>query len=137
MHQRLEMIGRLGSMKTSTTAKGIHVENFSVVTEKNYKSAAGEWVTDTTWFDCVAFGKTGELFASKGMQKGDLVRLEGEIRFRDWEDKEGIKRRSTEVIVREVPQKLPRYWKSDGGNASGNAQPPATLEPPVDDAIGF
>ena len=77
MHQRLEMIGRIGTMKSSTTAKGVPVENFSVVTEKNYKSASGEWVTDTTWFDCVAFGKTGELLASKNLQKGDLIRLEG------------------------------------------------------------
>ncbi len=55
---------------------------------------------DADFINCVAFGKTGE-FAEKYFQKGQMVSVVGRLQVRNWEDKDGNKRVSTDVVVEE------------------------------------
>lgn len=76
---------------------------------------------EADFIGCVAFGKAGE-FAEKYFRKGQQVGVIGRIQVRSWEDKEGKKRWTTEVIVEE------QYF-AEGRKESGGAEPP---KPPED-----
>ena len=98
------------------TATGLAVTSFSVAVDRDFgKSDNGEKKTD--FFDCVAWRNTAE-FASKYLSKGRMVVVSGRLEFRDWNDKEGNKRRSAEIIVDNVYFADSRR-DNEGGNAYG------------------
>ena len=74
---------------------------FSIATNESYKNAQGEKVTDTQWHNVVAWGKTASL-VEKYLQKGKEIAIEGKLTTRSWEDKEGMKRYTTEVVCNEL-----------------------------------
>ena len=87
------LVGRLGKdPEVRYTQNGDAVANFSLATS--------EWVKDgdarTEWHNIVVWGKTAE-FCGKYLQKGALVCVEGRIRTRQWEDKNGLTRKTTEI----------------------------------------
>ena len=122
MFNHVMLIGRVGKIENRTTAAGKPVVNMSIATDRNHKDANGQWVTHTEWHNCVAFANQAE-YLTKGFEPGQVVRLEGEIRTREYDDKNSVKRRVTEIMVNRV-QKLPSYWKQD-------AAQPASAEPRV------
>jgi single-strand DNA-binding protein len=76
---------------------GQSVTNFSLAVSERYKQN-GEVKEQVSYFDCVAFGKTGEiLMENRG--KGDPVLVDGRLRQRRWEDGQGNKRSKVEIIV--------------------------------------
>ena len=108
------------------TGDGMAVANFSVATDDYVKK---ENVTD--WHNCVAFGKTAE-FIEKHFQKGSGIVIEGKVKTRKWEDKEGNTRYTTETVVE-------RAEFSKGGTGSENATKPASQveDEAFDDSIPF
>ena len=74
---------------------------FSIATNESYKNNKGERVTDTQWHNVVAWGKTAEIIESF-VTKGKEVAIEGKLTTRSWEDKEGQKRYTTEVVCNEL-----------------------------------
>lgn len=72
------------------------VVNFTLAVDRDY-AASGER-KETDWIDCVAFGNTAD-FVHKYFLKGNMATVTGRLQLRDWTDREGIKRRSSEVIV--------------------------------------
>ena len=78
---------------------GVAVTTFSVATNRLSKSKEGERLEHTEWHRVVALGKTGEL-AGQLVKRGVPIYLEGRLQTKDWEDKEGRKRRTTEIIAR-------------------------------------
>jgi single-strand DNA-binding protein len=92
------LVGRLGrDPETRYTSGGQAVCNFSLATDESYKDKAGERQKHTEWHKLVLWGKLGEL-AQQYLKKGSLVYLEGRIQSREWQDKEGQKRTSFEIV---------------------------------------
>lgn len=89
--------GRLAAdPEQRTTQNGTTVTNFSLAVQRNVKGSDGEYGTD--WIDCVAWKGTAE-FICKYFQKGQLMAVNGTLQTRSYEDKQGIKRKATEVVV--------------------------------------
>lgn len=93
------LVGRLGrDPETRYTGGGQAVANFSVATDESYKSRSGERQKRTEWHKIVVWGKQAEI-AQQYLKKGSLVFIEGRIQSREWQDKEGQKRTSFEIVA--------------------------------------
>ena len=95
---KVVLVGHLGGdPETRFTPSGTAVANFNLATNQTWRDANGELQDKTEWHRCVMFGKSAEL-AGELLKKGQLVYLEGKLQTRNWEDKEGVKRYTTEVV---------------------------------------
>ena len=95
---KVVLVGHLGGdPETRFTPSGAAVANFNIATNESWKDANGELQDKTEWHRCVMFGKTAEL-AGELLKKGQLVYMEGKLQTRNWEEKDGIKRYTTEVV---------------------------------------
>ena len=74
------------------------VANFKLATSEKYTSKTGEKVESTEWHNCQASNRTAEV-VEKYVQKGDMLYLEGKIKTRSWENKEGVKQYATYIQV--------------------------------------
>jgi single-strand DNA-binding protein len=93
------LVGRLGrDPETRYTAGGQAVANFSVATDETYKDRNGERQKRTEWHKIVVWGKQAEI-AQQYLKKGSLIFIEGRIQSREWQDKEGQKRTSFEIVA--------------------------------------
>lgn len=93
------LVGRLGrDPETRYTSGGQAVCNFSVATDETYKDRNGERQKRTEWHKIVVWGKQAEI-AQQYLRKGSLLFVEGRIQTRQWDDKEGQKRTSTEIVA--------------------------------------
>lgn len=77
------------------------------------KKEGDNWVDKPNYFDVTIFGRSGEN-AAKYLAKGRSVAIDGRLEWREWEDKEGNKRQSTEIIADNV-----QFLSSGGGNGDG------------------
>jgi single-strand DNA-binding protein len=132
------VIGNLGrDPELRYTQSGQAVANFTVATNENWTNKAGEREERTEWHRVVAWGRVAELCAEY-LAKGRTVYVEGRLQTREWEDKEGQKRRSTEIVAQTV-----QFLGGRGPGAGGPGRAPAgepTAEapaPPQDDDIPF
>ena len=102
LRNSVQLIGNLGAdPEIRETQNGRKVANLSIATNETYKDANGKKVEDTQWHRVVAWGKTADI-AEKYLQKGKEVAIEGKLRHRSWEDKEGEKHYTTEVVANEL-----------------------------------
>lgn len=93
------LVGRLGrDPETRYTGGGQAVANFSVATDETYKDKAGDRQKRTEWHKIVVWGKQAEI-AQQYLKKGSLIFIEGRIQSREWQDKEGQKRTSFEIVA--------------------------------------
>lgn len=96
------LIGNLGKdPEIRYTPSGLGVANFNIATSETWTSKEGEKETRTEWHRIVAFGKLAEI-CGEYLSKGKQVYIEGRIQTRDWEDKNGIKRYTTEVVASQM-----------------------------------
>jgi single-strand DNA-binding protein len=96
------LIGRLGAdPDVRYMADGTPVVNFNMATSERFRSAEGTWEDRTEWHRIVAFRKLAETYASL-LGKGRLVYVEGKLQTRQWQDAQGVKRYSTEIVAREI-----------------------------------
>ncbi len=133
------LVGNLGrDPELRYTQNGQAVTNFTLATSETWTDKSGERVERTEWHRIVVWGKTGEMCAQY-LTKGRTVYVEGRIQTREWEDKEGNKRWTTEVNAQTV-QFLggPRGDRGDAGGPSGPDGPGPSGGPPGgDDGIPF
>ena len=100
MLNKIIVMGRLThDPELRRTGSGTPVCSFSIACDRDFKSQSGEKETD--FFDVVAWRATGE-FVSKYFTKGRMAVVEGRLQIREWQDKEGNKRRSAEVMAESV-----------------------------------
>jgi len=93
------LIGNLGkNPEVRYLDNGVAVANFSLATTENYKNKAGERVSQTEWHNIVVWRGLAEV-AEKYLKKGASVYIEGKIKTRKWEDKEGNTRYNTEILA--------------------------------------
>ncbi|MEC8853019.1 MAG: single-stranded DNA-binding protein, partial [Bacteroidota bacterium] len=92
------LIGNLGKdPEVRYLDSGVAVANFSLATTENYKNKEGERISQTEWHNIVLWRGLAEV-AEKWLKKGSSVYIEGKIRHRKWEDKEGNTRYTTEIL---------------------------------------
>ena len=102
LRNKVQLIGNLGAdPEVKELTDGKTVAKLSLVTKDTYKKASGEKVTETQWHNLVAWGKTAEI-AGKYLRKGNRVAISGKLSNRTYEDKKGIKRYVTEIVVDEL-----------------------------------
>lgn len=98
MLNHITLMGRLTrDPELRYTQSGTPVASFTLAVDRDFSGKdGGEKQTD--FIDCIAWRQTGE-FASKYFSKGRMAVVDGRLQLRDWQDKEGNKRRSAEVVV--------------------------------------
>lgn len=93
------LVGNLGKdPEIRYTPSGMAVANFTLATSENYKNKEGQKETKTEWHRIVAFGKLAEI-CGEYLAKGRQVYIEGRLQTRQWEDKNGNKRSTTEIVT--------------------------------------
>jgi len=102
LRNKVQLIGNLGSNpEVITLDSGKKLAKFSIATNETYRNAKGEKVTDTQWHNVIAWNKTAEI-VEKYLAKGNEIAVEGKLTSRSYEDKEGVKKYITEIIVNEL-----------------------------------
>lgn len=97
MLNHITIMGRLTrDPELRRTGNGIAVASFTVAVDRDFSQKGGEKETD--FIDCVAWRQTGE-FVSKYFQKGNSIIVSGRLQIRNWNDKDGNKRKSAEVVA--------------------------------------
>ena len=113
------LIGRLGrDPEVKYTPSGQAVAKFSIATDETYKDRNGEQQRRTEWHNIVAWRRLAEI-CGEYLVKGKLVYIEGRLRTRKWEDREGNKRSTTEIEAREMQMLSP---KSEGDISESSSQ---------------
>ena len=93
------LVGNLGkNPEVKYLDSGVAVANFSLATTENYKNKEGERVSQTEWHNIVLWRGLAEV-AEKWLKKGSSVYIEGKIKTRKWEDKDGNTRYNTEILA--------------------------------------
>ena len=96
------IIGNLGAdPEMRYTPNGQAVTEFRVAVNRRFRGQNDEWQEETEWFRVVAWGPLAERTA-ENLRKGRKVYVEGRLRTRQWEDKEGQKRYTTELVAQTV-----------------------------------
>jgi len=102
------LVGRLGrDPETRYTSGGQAVCNFTMATDESFRDRAGERQKRTEWHRIVLWGNLAEI-AQQYLKKGMLVYVEGRIQTRQWDDREGNKRTSTEIVGNVMRMLTPR-----------------------------
>ena len=121
MLNKIFLIGRLGKdPEVRKLESGASVAKFSIATDESYKDKAGNKVEQTAWHNVVVWGKLAEV-AEKYLKKGMLIHLEGKMSYREYTDKENIKRTFAEVVC-ESFKMLERSDSQQNGQAPGRTQ---------------
>jgi single-strand DNA-binding protein len=134
------LIGNLGrDPEIRHTEGGAIVANFPLATTEYYKDKNGQRQEQTEWHQIVAWRSQAE-YAQKYLKKGFTLMVEGKIRTRSWEDKERVKRYTTEIIADSFhlissPRREESGQPSESGHTAspGNANTDASGPGPLDD----
>jgi len=99
---KVMIIGHLGrDPEMRFTPSMRPVTNFSVATNRSWTTQDGERHTETEWFNVVAWGNLAEI-CNKHLTKGQQVYIEGRLQTRRWEDDDGNKRSTVEIVAKEM-----------------------------------
>src|SRR5687767_5812508 len=99
LRNSIQLIGHLGKdPETKTLSSGKTLAKVSMATSDFFTNPEGEKVQVTQWHNIVAFGKSAD-FIAKYLKKGDEVAVNGKLQYNSYEDKEGVKRTSAEILV--------------------------------------
>ncbi len=135
------LVGRLGSdPEVRYTPSGVAVANFNIATSEEWKDKdTGEKKERTEWHRIVAWSKLGEI-CGEYLSKGRQVYIEGRIQTRSWEDRDGNKKYTTEIVAADVQflggrDAGPGARAASGASASDIESSP--IQAPEDDDIPF
>ena len=122
MLNHITIMGRLTrDPELRRTGSGVAVASFTVAVDRDFGGRDGG-ERETDFIDCVAWRQTGE-FVSKYFTKGSMIVVSGRLQIRNWNDKDGNKRRSAEVVADNVyfgeSKRSAESNSSYGGNAYG------------------
>jgi single-strand DNA-binding protein len=125
---KVQLIGNLGSdPEVRSATGGNRVANFSLATSRSWNDASGTKQEKTEWHRCVVWNSKSSQLADiveRYVKKGDKLFVEGRIEYRQWQDKDGQTKYSTEINVRElIMLGSPRGGGGGGGaDAEGGAR---------------
>lgn len=116
------LIGNLGKdPEIRNLEGGVKVANFSLATTETYKGKNGEKVDSTEWHNIVLWRGLAEV-AESFLKKGNTVFIEGKIRTREWTDKDGNKRYTTEIVADNMVMLGGRRDQQSGGEYNNGPQ---------------
>src|SRR5208282_4757727 len=119
---RVILIGRLGrDPELKYTPSGAPVAKFSLATDESFKDKTGEKQNRTEWHNIVAWNKLAEI-CGEYLTKGKLIYIEGSIRSRQWQDQQGNKRTSYEIIANQM-QMLGSKGEFERSSVAGTERP--------------
>jgi single-strand DNA-binding protein len=120
------LVGNLGQdPELRYTGSGTAVCNLRLATNESYKDASGEWVERTEWHSIVAWSRLAEI-CNEYLTKGSQIYIEGSLQTRNYEDKDGITRYTTEIKAREM---MMLGGRGDGDAFSGAPSRSRTAAP--------
>ena len=135
---RVMLIGRLGQdPKKAYTQGGTAVTNFSLATDEGYTDKnTGNKVEKTEWHRVVVWNKLADL-CEQYLFKGSMCHVEGKLQTREWMDKDGAKRYTTEIVAQSVIFLTPKGQANAQGNGGqgggygdpGYGEPPSDMDP--------
>ena len=129
---KVMLIGNLTrDPESRTTTSGQNVCNFGLATNLVWNDASGQKQTRAEFHNIVAWRKLAEI-CTQYLKKGNKVYIEGRLQTRDWEDKEGNKRKTTEVVADNM---IMLGGKSGGSSSNPDARPTQPSQPPAEDEI--
>lgn len=144
------IVGNLGrDPETRSTQNGAQVVSFSVATTESWRDkATGERKDKTEWHNVIIWNENIGKIAAQYLRKGSRVYLEGQIQTREFTDKDGNQRRTTEIVLQAFNGQLVLLdSKSDDRQPEAKREPiveyykpnekPSRSGPPVDDDIPF
>ena len=132
---RVIITGNLGQAPEVRKANsGLSIANLRIATNERVKDG-DEWKDHTEWHSVVVFGKQAEN-CEKYLDKGSKVAVEGKIRTRQWEDKEGNQRRSTEIVADRV-EFMTRPDNGGGASRPAAQQSGSVDSYPMNDSVPF
>jgi single-strand DNA-binding protein len=151
MVNKVFLVGRLGKDPVIKHFQdGGAIAEFSIATSENYKDKEGNWKEITDWHNIKLPNKFMAERAEKYLKKGSLIHVEGKIRTRSWDDKDGKKHYITEIIVdqfRMLDKKSDsgssentsgyQQQASSGSSSSVSEESPAATTNAVDDDLPF
>ena len=125
---RVVMTGNLTrDPELRTTTGGTSVCSLRIACNTRRKDGSGEWVDKPNYFDVTVWGAQGENCATY-LEKGRPVAIDGRLEWREWEDQQGNKRQSVDIIADSV-QFLGSREGGGGGNGNGQRSAPASDVP--------
>jgi single-strand DNA-binding protein len=119
------LIGNLGrDPETRYTADGAAITNITLATSRRYKDSSGQQQEETEWHKVAFFGRLAEI-AGEYLKKGRPVYVEGRLRTRKWQDKEGQDRYTTEIVAENMQMLGSREGMGGGsGDFDGGSDEP-------------
>ncbi len=134
MINKVILVGNVGrDPELRYTASGTAVANFSLATSRRYKDRDGNQQEQTEWHRCVAWARTAEI-VNQYANKGKQLYIEGRLQTRQWEDRDGNTRYTTEVVADNI-QLLGRAG-GGGGGGGGDYGDPGPASAPSEGASG-
>src|SRR5512140_1423660 len=114
------LVGNLGAdPETRAMPSGSTVANLRIATSESWRDKqSGEQQERTEWHRVVLFGRLGEV-AAEYLKQGSQVYIEGSLRTRKWQDKQGVERYSTEIVGNEMQMLGGRGGAGGGGEGGG------------------
>ncbi|GMR04737.1 MAG: single-stranded DNA-binding protein [Thermodesulfobacteriota bacterium] len=126
------LVGNLGAdPEIRYTPGGTAVANFRLATSETRTNKEGQKETKTEWHRIVTFGRLAEI-CGEYLAKGRQVYIEGRIQTRSWEDRDGNKKYTTEIVANTM-QML--GTKDQAGSPAGMGKPPADESVPQDEEV--
>lgn len=117
------LVGNLGKdPEVRHLEGGASVANFPLATSESYKDRNGNRVDQTEWHNVVVWRGLADV-AEKYLKKGNQVYIEGKIRTRSWDDKDGVKRYTTEIVADQMTMLGRRDENQMGGGMANQNQP--------------
>jgi single-strand DNA-binding protein len=119
MINKVILIGNVGrDPELRYTASGTAVANFSLATTRRFKDRDGNQREETEWHRCVAWARLAEII-NQYAPKGKQIYVEGRLQTRQWDDKDGNTRYTTEIVIEEM--KLLGGRVEGGGGGGGDS----------------
>ena len=113
------LVGNLGKdPEVRHLEGGAAVANFSIATSESYKDKSGQKIEQTEWHNIVVWRGLAEI-AEKYLKKGMTIYIEGKLRTKSWDDKDGHKRYTTEIVGDSFTI---LSKKENNGQSSGNPE---------------
>jgi single-strand DNA-binding protein len=102
MKNRVTLIGNVGKdPEVKTLENGSKVVHFTLATMENHKNAEGQKVSETTWHNIVAWNGIADI-AGRFLKKGNEVAVEGKIVYRTYDDKNGVTKNVTDIVLSDL-----------------------------------
>jgi single-strand DNA-binding protein len=117
---------------------GVTVASFSLATSETYRNKEGQKVTNTEWHNIVVWRGLAEV-AEKYVKKGNPLYIEGKIRTRSWDDKDGNKRYTTEIVADNMQMLGSKQSNEDNAASQTENAPDVDIEnmPAEEDDLPF